>query len=163
MPTEPKWLDAREDHAWRTFMHAHHQLRVRLQRRLLQDSALSEADYEVLAVLSEHPEECLPARELCDLLLWEKSRLSHQVRGMQQRGLVAREANPADARSTLVRLLPAGRRAIEEAAPQHVDNVRRYFIDLLAPDELDTLAAIHERILRRLVAEAAQDDGTAES
>jgi DNA-binding MarR family transcriptional regulator len=82
---------------------------------------------------------------------------------MQHRGLVAREANPADARSTLVRLLPAGRRTIEEAAPQHVDNVRRYFIDLLAPDELDTLAAIHERILRRLVDEAAQDDGTAES
>ncbi|MEW2160599.1 hypothetical protein AB0950_35875 [Streptomyces sp. NPDC007189] len=44
-----------------------------------------------------------------------------------------------------------------------MDNVRRYFIDLLAPDELDTLAAIHERILRRLVDEAAQDDGTAES
>ncbi|WP_405970687.1 MarR family winged helix-turn-helix transcriptional regulator [Streptomyces sp. NBC_00988] len=161
MPTGPKWLDAREDRAWRTFVHAHHQLRVRLERHLIQDSGLSEADYEVLAVLSECPGERASARELCDLLSWEKSRLSHQVRGMQRRGLVTREPNPDDARSCLVLLLPAGYRAIEGAAPRHVGNVRMYFIDLLTPGELDTLVAVHERILRRLADEPARDDGTA--
>jgi DNA-binding MarR family transcriptional regulator len=150
MPTEPQWLDAREDSAWRAFMHAHHQLNVCLNRLLLQDSGLSEADYEVLAVLSGLPEGRLPAQEMGTLLRWEKSRLSHQVRRMQDQGLVARELNPADRRSAMIVLLPAGRQAVEDAAPQHVRNVRRLMIDLFTPAELDTLAGLNERILRHL-------------
>ena len=160
MPPEARWLDPREDRAWRSFMHAHHQLVLRLRRHLLQDSGLSEADYEILAVLSEHPTERMPAQELCALLQWEKSRLSHQVRGMEKRGLIVREPNPADARSVVVCLLPAGRRAIEDAAPQHVHNVRRHFIDLFTPAELDTLAALNERVLRHLAEEPFPEQST---
>ena len=58
---------------------------------------------------------------------------------MQKDGLISREPNPADARSTLVCLLPVGRAAIEKAAPGHVADVRRNFIDLLTPAELDLL------------------------
>ena len=134
-------------------MHARNRLTIRLHRHLLQDSGLTEADYEILAVLSEHPTGRMPAQELCALLQWEKSRLSHQVRRMQERGLIAREPNPADARSVMICLLPAGRRAIEDAAPQHVHNVRRHFIDLFTPAELDTLAALNERVLRHLAEE----------
>jgi DNA-binding MarR family transcriptional regulator len=84
---------------------------------------------------------------------WEKSRLSHQVRRMQERGLIAREPNPADGRSAMICLLPAGRRAIKDAAPQHVRNVRRHFTDLFTPAELDTLAALNERVLHHLAEE----------
>src|SRR5579862_5471236 len=107
MPTEPQWLDAREDRAWRAFLHAHHQLTACVNRLLLRDSGLSEADYEVLAVLSGLPEGRMPAQEMGTLLRWEKSRLSHQVRRMQEQGLVTRELNPADRRSAMVILLPA--------------------------------------------------------
>jgi DNA-binding MarR family transcriptional regulator len=100
----------------------------------------------------------MPARELCTSLQWEKSRLSHQVRGMQEQGLVAREPNPADGRSAMIVLLPAGRRAINDAAPQHVRNVRRQFIDLLTPAELDMLAALHERVLRHLAEEPLPEE-----
>jgi DNA-binding MarR family transcriptional regulator len=154
MPTEPQWLDAREDRAWRAFKHAGHRLDVRLSRHLLQDSRLTQADYEVLAALSEHTADSIPAQELCAMLTWEKSRLSHQIRGMEKQGLIVREPNPADARSVMIRLLPAGRRAIEDAAPQHVSTVRRHFIDLFTAAELDTLAALNERILRHLAGDA---------
>jgi DNA-binding MarR family transcriptional regulator len=153
MSTEPRWLSSREDRAWRAFKHAGYQLDVRLNRHLLQDSRLTQADYEVLAVLSGQPTDRMPARELCASLTWEKSRLSHQIRGMEKRGLIAREPNPADARSVMIRLLPAGRRAIEDAAPAHVDHVRRHFIDLFTPAELDTFATLNERILRHLAEE----------
>jgi DNA-binding MarR family transcriptional regulator len=153
---EPKWLDEREDRAWRAFMHAHHRLSVRLNQLLLQDSGLTQADYEILAVLSEHPGGRMPARELGGMLQWEKSRLSHQVRHLQQQGLVGREANPADGRSSVICLLPAGRRAIEDAAPQHVHNVRRHLIDLLTPAELDMFTALNERVLGRLADDAAE-------
>ena len=160
MPPEARWLDPREDRAWRSFMHAHHRLLLRLRRHLLQDSGLSEADYEILAVLSEHPIDRMPAQELCTLLQWEKSRLSHQVRGMEKRGLIVREPNPADARSVVVCLLPAGRRAVEDAAPKHVHNVRRHFIDLFTPAELDILAAFNERVLRHLAEEPFPEQST---
>jgi DNA-binding MarR family transcriptional regulator len=101
----------------------------------------------------------MPARDLCNTLGWEKSRVSHQVRRMQKDGLICREPNPDDARSTMVCLLPAGRAAIEKAAPGHVEDVRRNFIDLLTPAELDMLAALNERVLRHL---AQDDDSPAE-
>ena len=160
MPTEPDWLDPREDRAWRAFMHARQQLNARLNQHLLQDSGLSEADYEILAVLSGHPASQMPAQELGALVQWEKSRLSHQVRRMQERGLVVRESNPADGRSAIIRLLPAGRRAIEAAAPQHVRNVRRHFIDLFTPAELETLAALNERVLHHLAEESSPEEST---
>ena len=157
---EPKWLDARENRAWRAFMHAHHRLSVRLNQLQLQDSGLTKADYELLAVLSEDPAGRMPAREVCAQLQWEKSRLSHQVRHLKEQGLVGREPNPADGRSSMVCLLPAGRRAIEDAAPQHVHNVRRIFVDLFTPAELDTLAALHERVLHHLAEEPFPEQST---
>ncbi|MBB5165879.1 MarR family winged helix-turn-helix transcriptional regulator [Mycobacterium sp. AZCC_0083] len=146
---EPNWLNAREAHAWRTFVDAHYRLEFHLARRL-QESGLSGADYEVLAVLSALDGDRMSARDLCNALGWEKSRLSHQVRGMQKDGLISREPNPGDARSTMVCLLPAGLAAIEKAAPGHVDDVRRNFVDLMTPAELDMLAALNQRILDHL-------------
>jgi DNA-binding MarR family transcriptional regulator len=146
---KPNWLDVREDRAWSAFIHAHQQLEAHLSRRL-QLSGLSGADYEVLAVLSALDGDRMPAHDLCKALGWEKSRLSHQVRRMQTDGLISREPNPKDARSTLVCLLPAGLAAIENAAPRHVEDVRRNFIDLFTPAELDTLAILNERVLRHL-------------
>src|ERR1700756_4626660 len=151
---EPNWLSPREDRAWRAFQHAHHQLGVRLNRGL-QESGLSGADYEILAVLSEHDGDRMAALDLCNALGWEKSRLSHQVRRMQNDGLICREPTP---RSTMVSLAPAAPPPIETAAPGHVENVRRNFIDLLTPAELDMLAALNERVLRHL----AKDDSPAE-
>jgi DNA-binding MarR family transcriptional regulator len=100
----------------------------------------------------------MPAQEMGAQLRWEKSRLSHQVRRMQAQGLVAREPNPADARSAMIVLLPAGRRAVEGAAPGHIRNVRRDMIDLFTPAELDTLAGFNERILRHLAAEPCREE-----
>jgi DNA-binding MarR family transcriptional regulator len=79
---------------------------------------------------------------------------------MQERGLIVREPNPADGRSAMICLLPAGRRAIEDAAPQHVHNVRRHFIDLFTPAELDTFAALNERVLHHLAEQSSPEEST---
>ena len=120
---------------------------------MLQDSGISAAEYQVLAVLSEHPVGRLSAQDLCGLLHWEKSRLSHQLRHMEKLKLIVREPNPADARSVIVCLVRAGRRTIDDAAPRHVNNVRRHFIDLFTPAELDTFADVNDRILCHLAEE----------
>jgi DNA-binding MarR family transcriptional regulator len=155
--TEPQWLNSQEDRAWRAFIHAHHRVMVRLNQLQLQESGLTLADYELLAVLSGDADGRMPAGEVCALLQWEKSRLAHQVRHLKEQGLVSREPNPADGRSSLICLLPAGRRSIEEAAPQHVHNVRRLLIDLFSPAELDMMTALHERVMAHLA-----EDGSSE-
>lgn len=157
---EPKWLNAREERAWRAFIDARHQVGVHISRGL-QRSGLSGADYEVLALLSTHDDDRMSARDLYTALGWEKSRLSHQLRGMEKGGLISREPNPNDGRSTMVCLSPAGRTAIEKAAPGHVADVRRSFIDLLTPAELDQLTVLHERILHNLA--TVDDSPTADA
>ena len=150
---DPRWLDEREQHAWRATAEMHRRLSAAVERRLVLDSGLSAADYQVLVPLSESPEGRLRARDLARGAGWEKSRLSHQMRRMEQRGLVEREECPTDARGAYVRLTPAGRAAIEAAAPSHVETVRRLLFDVLEPGEVDLLAAVADRVLARLDAE----------
>ena len=156
---EINWLRPREHRAWRAFMHAHHRLGVLLNRGM-RESGLSGADYEVLAVLSALDGDRTRACDLCKALGWEKSRVSHQVRRMQKDGLISREPNPDDARSTMVCLLSTGRAAIEKAAPRHVEDVRRNFINLFTTAELDMLGTLNERVLHHL---AAGDGSPAEA
>jgi DNA-binding MarR family transcriptional regulator len=148
--TQPEWLDEREAHVWRTFRQMNAELLAHLGRRLVADSGLSEGDYGVLVHLSEAPEGRLRAFELVAALQWEKSRLSHHLRRMEGRGLVERHDCTSDARGAHVQITDLGRSAIGAAAPQHVADVRRYFIDALTPEQQDMLSEISETVLARL-------------
>jgi DNA-binding MarR family transcriptional regulator len=148
--TEPRWLDEREQRAWRGYTQLHQRLTKVLGQQLTRDSALSNADYELLVPLSEAADGQLRARDLARTVDWEKSRLSHHLKRMQQRGLVGRVECPTDARGAFLVLTDAGRRAIEDAAPQHVETVREIFIDLLSEAEIEVVTAMSERLLARL-------------
>jgi DNA-binding MarR family transcriptional regulator len=50
----------------------------------------------------------------------------------------------------MVRLTDAGRRAIRGAAPEHAENTRHYFFDLVSKEELETLATVFDRLLENL-------------
>jgi DNA-binding MarR family transcriptional regulator len=69
---------------------------------------------------------------------------------MAERGLVARRASPEDGRGAYVAITPAGRHAIEEAAPAHVALVRRLLFDGLTGDDVRTLASVALSVIRRL-------------
>src|SRR4051794_1679978 len=148
--SETTWLSEREQRAWRGFLRMQARLRAQMARQLQRDTGLSDADYEVLVVLSEAPDSQLRAYQLGAAVQWEKSRLSHHLSRMIERGLVARRACPTDSRGAYITLTPAGRAAIEAAAPSHVGHVRHWFVDSLTPEQLDQLAAISEAVLSRL-------------
>ncbi len=144
------WLDEREAKAWRGLQFMNMQLDAALARELADDSNLSMQDYGVLVALTDRDDASLRAYELADLLGWDKTRLSHHVKRMEARGLVAKETCPSDRRGYFVVITPEGRAAIEAAAPGHVAAVRRLFIDLLTDDELDALGAVTTKVLRTL-------------
>ena len=148
--TEQRWLDEREERAWRGYLDMGAKLHARLNRELLRHAGLSGADYEVLVRLSEAPGGRSRAFQLGRAMQWEKSRLSHHLTRMARRGLVGRNECPTDARGAYIVLTDAGRTAIEAAAPRHVAEVRRCFIDVLTGDQLDALAAISDAVLAQL-------------
>ncbi|MEA3185299.1 MAG: hypothetical protein QOJ74_1776 [Ilumatobacteraceae bacterium] len=147
---EPRWLNERQARVWQAYLHLNQHLYAVLEDQLTRDAGLSGADYKVLVPLSDAPGGVLRARELCTEIGWDRSRLSHHVSRMEKRGLVVREECADDARGLMVRLTDAGRKAIEGAAPQHVESVRHYFFDLLSDEELETLAAVFDRVLARV-------------
>ncbi|WP_410623514.1 MarR family winged helix-turn-helix transcriptional regulator [Amycolatopsis sp. cmx-8-4] len=149
---DARWLDEREDRAWRGLMAMQDGLSEFIERQLRTRCGLSRADYQVLAHLSEAPEGRLRSFELGELLRWEKSRLSQHLGRMQHRGLVTRERCATDQRGAVVVSTPRGQELIEAAAPQHVADVRDAFIDQLTTSELETLATIGDKVRDRLAA-----------
>ena len=148
--TEERWLDEREDRAWRSLMAMQEGLAEFLERQLRSRCGVSNADFQVLAHLSEASEGRLRSIELTRLLRWEKSRLSQHLGRMQTRGLVLRERCSDDRRGAVVAITSRGRELIEAAAPQHVADVRSVIIDHLSATELATLAAVSDKVRERL-------------
>ena len=166
--TERRWLSEKEQQAGRAFLHAGVSLLGRLDAELEEAHGMSLADYEVLADLSEAPGERLRMRDLAEMALVSRSRLTHAVDRLQAAGLVRRERCGADRRGVNAVLTPKGRRLLEEAAPTHVEGVRRYLVDCGSAAELTRLTSLFSRVTQTL-AEAGracssdEDDGAENS
>jgi DNA-binding MarR family transcriptional regulator len=144
------WLDAQQEQAWRRYRRMRTLLDLQIARDLRHDSGLSDADYDVLSTLSESPDGSWRARDFAARLLWSTSRLAHQVRRMEQRGLVQRRGTDDDARGAVVTLTDDGWTALRAAAPRHVASVRRNLIDLLTPAETRALDKIASKVIANL-------------
>ena len=144
------WLEEREERAWRSLQFMQMRLTAELARQLARDSDLSYQDYVVLVALTDAPGGRLRLFELARDLGWEKSRLSHHIARMAERGLLAKEPCDDDRRGAFVVVTPSGRTAITAAAPGHVAAVRRLFVDRLTPRQLDSLRSAAEAVLAGL-------------
>jgi DNA-binding MarR family transcriptional regulator len=142
-----RWLDEREERAWRALQFMQMRLEGHLARQLAADSGLSYPDYLVLVALTDRPEGRMRLFELGEVLGWEKSRASHHVGRMVERGLVKKQECSSDRRGFYVAVTARGRREIEAAAPGHVAAVRRLFVDPLTPEQLDAIGDIAEIVL----------------
>jgi DNA-binding MarR family transcriptional regulator len=132
-------------------------LEGQLARELIDESGLSMADYTVLSNLVEAEGRAWRITGLADHMQWSQSRLSHQIRRMESRGLVRKENVTEDGRGTVAVLTREGRRAIAAAAPGHFRYVRRHMIDLLTDEQLKTLGDISETVVAHLMSLKQED------
>lgn len=144
-------LTDRELRAWRTSMQMMELLRGRIEQELQACSGLSNADYSVLSLLSEAPDERMRIYELARSAGWEKSRMHHQLTRMSKRGLVERER--CGSRGMEAVLTADGLEALTSAVPSHAQEVRRLFVDPLTPAELDQFAELSGTVLETLRSE----------
>lgn len=139
-----------EQRMWRRYRDVNQLLELAVERQLQRDASMSQSDYSVLVSLSEAQGRGLRARELGAALGWDRSRVSHQVRRMEGRGLVTKGECAEDGRGTIVTLTKQGAEAIARVAPLHVEKVRELFVDVLTEDEVGMLTDIYERVVARI-------------
>ena len=136
--------------AWESYQRMRVRLAGRLGRELTTKTGLSEADFEILMALISSSDDSVRALALRCGLEWEKSRLSHQLRRMEERGLVTREDCVEDNRGSIVRVTETGRQRAAEAQSYYEEAVRRYVVDVLSAEQLAALGALSETILAQL-------------
>src|SRR5919199_883675 len=148
--TEPRWLDAEEQKAWRAWLFSSLLLQDRLDRELTHATGISHAYYEILVQLSETPGRALRMSQLAERSLSSRSRLSHAVSRLEERGWVRRQVCEDDGRGQLAVLTDEGFAALEAAAPVHVEGVRTHLFDQLSPEQIAAMRDIGETLLRHL-------------
>lgn len=145
-----RWLSDDELRAWIRLVSVCELLPAALDSQLRRDAGLTHYEYFVLARLSDAPDQTLRMSTLAARTNATLPRLSHVVARLEQQGMVERAPCPEDARATNARLTAQGRDKVAQAAPGHVEIVRRQAIDALSPQQVQQLSDIAEAILRRL-------------
>lgn len=149
-PSQPRWLSAEEQQVWRAWLYSTLLLQDRLDRELTRSTGISHAYYEILVQLSETPGRALRMSDLADRCLSSRSRLSHAVSRLEERGWVRRRTCESDGRGQLAELTDDGFAALEQAAPVHVESVRTHLFDQLSPEQVASLRDIGQTLLAHL-------------
>jgi DNA-binding MarR family transcriptional regulator len=142
-----RWLDDDEQRAWRAYVAATRAVFEHLDRQLQTDAGMPHAYYEILVRLSEADGRSVRMSELAELTGSSRSRLSHAVARLEERGWVRRIDCPDDRRGQLATLTDAGFTALHAAAPGHVAEVRTRLFDRLTPTQVRQLRRISEAVL----------------
>ena len=145
-------LNASQQQTWLNYMRVYHRLEYEMNRQLLVDCGLSLSDYTVLNALSQAPGRRAQLTALATTIGWERSRLSHHLQRMTNRGLVDRVKSETDGRAWNAVLTDVGWDALRSAAPLHAAWIRRLvFADIDQRQERElahVLAVVYENILR---------------
>ena len=158
-PPQPRWLSAEEQQAWRAWLYSTLLLQDRLDRELTRSAGISHAYYEIMVQLSESPGRSLRMSALAQRCLSSRSRLSHAVSRLEERGWVRRQVCESDGRGQLAVLTDEGFAALEQAAPVHVESVRTHLFDQLSAQQVQALEDIGRTLLAHL--DPTADPGSA--
>ena len=143
-----RWLTPEQQETWRTFLTACQTLFAAIDAQLLHDSQIPHGYYEILVRLSEAPGRALRMTQLAEASASSKSRLSHAVARLEERGWVRRTDCATDRRGQVAQLTDEGFAALAAAAPAHVEQVRRVLIDQLTPEQVRQLREISAAIIK---------------
>lgn len=145
---EPRWLDEKEQQAWRAFIAAQRVVNARIEQQLQREAGMPHTYFEILVRLNEAPEGRLRMSELALATLGSRSRLSHAVNRLEQVGWVRREGVESDRRGQVAIITDAGREKLKDTAPGHVETVRSVVFDALSAEQVQHLHDICATLAR---------------
>lgn len=145
-PAAPvRWLDDAEQRSWRSFILAINDLMAALEADLA-PHGITHGDYGLLVLLSEAPDHGMRMCDLATELQLSPSGLTRRLDGLVRNGWVERAACASDRRVTYAHLTAKGRRALDAAAPDHVESVRRHLLEPLGPRGVEQLGTLMARV-----------------
>lgn len=133
--------------AWGALLRTHAQLVPVMDRQLLAESGLPLRWYDVLLELAAAPGRRLRMTDLGERVVLSRTRVSRLVEELVAAGLLSREDNPDDARSSFAVLTPRGLERYRQAAPVYLGAIEEQFAAHLTDRELSTVVRALERVL----------------
>ncbi|MBQ3357961.1 MAG: MarR family transcriptional regulator [Microbacterium sp.] len=144
----PRRLDDAEMQTWLPVIRFVQLLPQVLDRALKDEVGLNHARYAILIMLAGQIDDgATTMTELARIAGLSRSRLSHAIDSLEERGWVERTSCGADKRTLSAALTPAGRDLLREAAPVHVEQIRELVLDPLTDEERGQLAGILTKLL----------------
>ncbi|MEZ0382791.1 MULTISPECIES: MarR family winged helix-turn-helix transcriptional regulator [Mycobacteriaceae] len=149
---DTQWLSPEEHRMWRGYLDSTRLLLRALDRQLATDAGLNLSDFEILALLSEAPQQRMRMNELADITVATRSGVSRAVRRLIDAGWVRQVECDEDKRGLYAELTEAGAAKLRAAAPGHVAAVRSHLFDLLSPRDVEQFAHSYAQIRDNLLA-----------
>ncbi|MFI6040188.1 MarR family winged helix-turn-helix transcriptional regulator [Nocardia sp. NPDC051321] len=149
-----RW-DGDELTTWLSLLFTSRLLVNRLDTDLRRGHELTLDEYGILVALEAAPGFGVRMNDLAEAAMLSQSRLSQQIKRMQARGLVDRRQAVTDKRGVEVVLTEAGHRTLLAVAPEHIDRVRRYFLQHLTTDDRAALTQSLRPVLDSLATSPA--------
>src|SRR5699024_3307251 len=143
--TEPRWLSAVDQRAWRSYLSGSQLLSAQLDKELREKHGIGLPEYEILVRLSEHEDRTMRMALLATDTTMSRSRLTHSVARMEKRGLLERSAIAEDGRGVNCVMTEAGWQLLRTVAPDHVAGVRDPLLPPLQPQQTPTPARTSAR------------------
>ena len=125
--------------AWRLFLRSHSAITRRLDADLIAAHGLTLHDYEVLIHLARAPGGMMRPSDLTNTVVLTRSGVTRLLAGLEEAGLVRREACPSDRRVIYAVLTDAGHAKVREARPTHLRGVGELFVDRFDDAQLHAL------------------------
>jgi DNA-binding MarR family transcriptional regulator len=138
MATKP--LSPHELRVWHAFKLMGEDVLGRVDRDIAAATGLSGPDFGVLVRLADCGKGEMRQQTLAESIGWDKSRLSHQLTRMKERGLI--ERRKAEKRVVLVVLTKHGRKKLRAARPIHAGSVRRSLLARLSEEQIATMVHV---------------------
>ena len=149
---QTEWLEPDEQAAWRAYIEVQGDL-IRAIERDIAECDLTLGDYQVLVYLSEATDQSMRMCDLAEVLQLSPSGLTRRLDRLVAGGHVGRQASASDRRVMMASLTPSGFQILKDAAPHHVDSVRRRIFDHLDASQVDAMSSIFTSIADGLAAE----------
>lgn len=136
--------------AWRIYFETTARIHNELERKLKEHAKLHLGDYNVLLALTETDEGQMRLGDLARAIVFSPARLTYQMRSLEKRGLVERNADADDRRGAYARITDRGREVFAEARKIHLKQVDDLFISDLKAPEARILKQIFGRVADKL-------------
>jgi len=133
-------LSPQELRIWHAFILMGEDVLSRVGRDIALATGLSGSEFAVLSRLASLGRGEMRQQDLATVMSWEKSRLSHQLTRMEDRGFLERRRG--DGKTVIVVLTKQGRERLDEARPVHADSVRRNLLSRLSKGQTETLVRV---------------------